>query len=1506
MIVTLFQESGIQCLALPEKASGRYPLEAEGGSLGCVEGVGGAWLLKLAPGFLWKGGEEGAAQEELKPLCFYVIQGKDGTQYSLFTEEATRDRQEYLKYCIRGEGSLELGREEENGVVLRNRFVSARHARLTYGPQGWFLEDLGSRNGTFVNGKRVQSCPLCCGDLIYIMGFRIVVGKFFLAFNHPDDSLEVRSPLLYPFQPQQPEASPAPRREEKEALFYCSPHFRRNPAEAKLSVDSPPQPNLPEQTPLALTLGPAVTMGLSSLMMASVAYINYLNGTADLLNTAPTIGMSGAMLCTTILWPLISRRSDRKRAERTEERRRQQYRAYLDKMREKIFAVKQEQETALKENVPPFSELERRVMERRRELWERTEGKDGFLTLCLGVGDLPAMLKLEGNSQRFSVEEDVLELDLARLLAEPKTLAGVPITQSLEEAPVWGVTGPRAESFAFTAQLVMQLAALHGYDEVKLAFVTPGGGEWEFARWLPHAWDGPSLRMTASTEEEVKALSSHLAGVLEERSTREGAAAGPWYVLVVADKGLADHLSVLQALLPQAGKCRMSVICADEQLQNLPRECAKVIELSGGKGILADSASGERLAFAPEPMPQDRPLRLSKALANIPLAGPEGGGSLPGMVSFLEMYRVGRCEHLNASSRWQENNPVHSLRAPVGVGEGGELFFLDLHEKLHGPHGLVAGMTGSGKSEFIITYILSLAVNFSPDEVAFILIDYKGGGLAGAFENTATGLRLPHLAGTITNLDGSAIQRSLVSIQSELRRRQAIFNEARQMTDEGTIDIYKYQRMYRGGQVKEPLPHLFVISDEFAELKAQQPEFMEQLISTARIGRSLGIHLILATQKPAGVVNDQIWSNSRFHVCLKVQEKADSMEMLRRPDAASLTETGRFYLQVGFNELFSLGQSAWSGAPYAPADQPEERRDDSVQLLDGLGRTVAEAKPGGGRAAGAATQVVAVVRYLAKTAEEEGKAAKPLWLPPLPNLLPLKKLEASYGWAMPQEELCPLAGEFDDPANQRKGLLTLPFPQCGNVLVLGMTGSGKTTFLQTVLGGVLQARGADALHVYLMDFGNESLQAFGEAPQVGGVLLAEDGDRVGTLFRLLAKELERRKKAFAPSGGTLSSYRKQGGQEPEILVVLHNYAAFSEQFEEQEEALYRLTRDSVRYGVYFLMTANSPGAVRYRLLQNFGMVLPLQLNDRTDYANLFGSTGGLCPAAVPGRGLVQLDALYEFQTAAAFQNPEEIRSFCAALRAEAKSFAPQVPYMPEKVDRTVFQGGGFGLERFPFGISRRELSPVCLNLKRRVATRLMAQGEEELRPLAEGAAELAASFLPGETFVWDGARLWQDGRLPSGLECLQQSFEEPVRALFQEMVYRNNTYKEEPREFPPRLYLLTGLSAVFEELSSDGADKLKVLLEKAEPHYGIYFLLCGTPREMGALESEAWYKRQVDQACGVWAGGGIADQYQLQLPSSRTELYAQPEPGFGYVVRRARPVLAKLLQGELWGGEDDE
>lgn len=268
------------------------------------------------------------------------------------------------------------------------------------------------------------------------------------------------------------------------------------------------------------------------------------------------------------------------------------------------------------------------------------------------------------------------------------------------------------------------------------------------------------------------------------------------------------------------------------------------------------------------------------------------------------MYGVERPEELNAADRWKKSNSIVTMKALVGFRNGNTPCYLDIHERYHGPHGLVAGTTGSGKSETLQTYILSLAVNFSPEDVGFFIIDYKGGGMANLFDN------LPHMIGSISNLSGNQIKRAMVSIQSENRRRQRIFAEY------GVNNINGYTALYKNGDTAEPVPHLFIIIDEFAELKREEPEFMKELISVAQVGRSLGVHLILSTQRPSGTVDENIWANSKFHLCLRVQDRQDSIDMLHRTEAAYLTQAGRCYLQVGNNEIFELFQSGWSGAAY--------------------------------------------------------------------------------------------------------------------------------------------------------------------------------------------------------------------------------------------------------------------------------------------------------------------------------------------------------------------------------------------------------------------------------------------------------------------------------------------------------------------------------------------------------------------------------------------------------------
>lgn len=431
---------------------------------------------------------------------------------------------------------------------------------------------------------------------------------------------------------------------------------------------------------------------------------------------------------------------------------------------------------------------------------------------------------------------------------------------------------------------------------------------------------------------------------------------------------------------------------------------------------------------------------FSRQLSNFKVWENASNAAIPDMLTFLDMYKTSRVEDLDMYHKWLENRTYESMRSLIGQKAGEQPVYLDIHEKYHGHHGLVAGTTGSGKSETLQTYILSLVLNYHPHEVAFILIDYKGGGMAQSF------IGLPHLAGVITNLGGNQTTRALLSINAEIKRRQRIFNEYK------IKHIDAYIELYRNGEAEEPMPHLLIIADEFAELKKEQPDFVRALVSAARVGRSLGINLILATQKPSGVVDDEIWSNTRFRICLRVADKQDSNEMLKRTDAAYITGTGRGFLQVGNDEIFDEFQSGWSGAPYTP-EVPfnDDSKAKAVIIgLTGKPEAVKKKKKKKGDNVKKFTQLDAMVQYAANLAEENHiKPLRQIWLPPLPGLFYLDDLELTWD----EKQIKLPVGLADDPQNQRQFPVYLDFIRDGHLLICGSAGSGKTSLVQTILYG---------------------------------------------------------------------------------------------------------------------------------------------------------------------------------------------------------------------------------------------------------------------------------------------------------------------------------------------------------------------------------------------------------------------------------------------------------------------
>ena len=545
---------------------------------------------------------------------------------------------------------------------------------------------------------------------------------------------------------------------------------------------------------------------------------------------------------------------------------------------------------------------------------------------------------------------------------------------------------------------------------------------------------------------------------------------------------------------------------------------------------------------------------------------------------------------------------------------------------------------------------------------------------------------LPHLLGTITNLDGAQSMRALASINAEIHRRERLFGEFE------VNHINQYQKKFKNGEATEPLPHLFLISDEFAELKVNQPDFIKELVSIARVGRSLGVHLILATQKPSGVVDDQIWSNSRFKIALKVADRSDSNEMLHTPDAAEITQTGRAYLQVGNNEVYELFQSAWSGADYQPDKDDMGIEDHTIYLINELGQyeilnedlsgleDVDEIKE-------VPTELDAIVHHIQLLCEEQEIPPVPQpWLPSLKERITLDELEEvqpAVAWAQ-EKPLSVLLGMADIPQAQKQEAVSINLSKDGHILLYGSPGTGKTTFLQTAGMDLARKFSPKALTMYLMDFGTNGLAPLSKLPQVADTMLLDQTEKISKFVRIMERELNRRKKLLADYGvGTLDLYRQASGQEePAIVILLDSYEAFKEEAYEAElfKLLVRISREGLSIGVHLLMTAGRQTNLRAQLYSNFKHQLSLPQNEAGEVRAIVGSTPlAMTMEDIKGRALMKREEVDVLQLALPVfgandtQVLNNLRQEVASLQEAWTGQRPSaIPMVPEELTMEEF------------------------------------------------------------------------------------------------------------------------------------------------------------------------------------------------------------------------------------------
>jgi len=1045
------------------------------------------------------------------------------------------------------------------------------------------------------------------------------------------------------------------------------------------------------------------------------------------------------------------------------------YTKYLDEQKALFETWKNKQIASLLADNPDIDsclklvqDCKVRKYEAAQRLWERSPEDQDFIYLRMGTGKLPTSFKVfPPEEPRLVLEKDPLIDDGIGLSNRYQFIDDLPVQLPLKLVGSAGIFGKERTSDLVRSALI-QLAAHHAPNEVKVIIVAPEEDEyaWRWTRWLPHVWsDDRKARYFLTDSASRHIVLSEIETLLQQRKNLYQEKQGskdlsvplPVYICIFADTNLwtgpdagpfGPFLDLVLKDGPSFGV--YSIFIAERRVQ-IPKTCGAVVKIETVRDGKQEECVGslemvglneQEVDFAPDTPDIKTAELFSRTLASIELESIFEAENLPRRATIVDLFGVRKVKDIQLENLWTNSTPYISLHAPIGLRSGNKIAKVDFQEAGRGDgfgsHGMIGGTTGTGKTQFLQTLILLMCAHYKPEYLNFILIDYKGGDLALGLE------KLPHLVGTLANVEKEGnqielIQRLFRSIDVEISRRKGILAGQ-------NINDYIREHMKNPNSM-EPLSHLFVIIDEFAEMILKNPvddpnkSLMKRLLSIGAIGRSIGVHLILATQNPGTVVGDDLRNNINTRICLRMGTRDASMQILRRADAyekIKKDEVGRAYIQVGNNDIFELIQAAWGGAPDGDDDNLSALPE--INLVDYIGaRSSAIAKDKRADETNKDnTQLKVLAKRISDLAKKIGSPEQQqVWLPVLPKEVNLEDLLPTKVWddiVQPNThvKLDPIIGLLDDPDNRRQEALRIDLTKDGHILIVGSPGTGKTTFLQTLISSLVFEHAPDTLALYLMDWGGRNLTFYESLPHVGAIVLPGENERVRRLLYYLLTLIEKRRKLFeSVDAKTISDYRLSSKDAiQDIVIVIDNLSAYVDTYKNQLsptgvvvelDILNQIAGEGGALGIHLVLTSSSVN-VPPKLRERISLVAALELNDNGDYIQVVGRTGGLYPTRdVPGRGIIRQNKIHEFQTALPAKgdnNPQRI----ATLKDEFKRIgdlwgtklkAFQIPPLDkillfEKLDQTVLPANKDDLKGLPIclgkTLSSPELSPFWIDL----------------------------------------------------------------------------------------------------------------------------------------------------------------------------------------------------------------
>ncbi|WP_030160092.1 type VII secretion protein EccC [Streptomyces sp. NRRL S-244] len=1094
--------------------------------------------------------------------------------------------------------------------------------------------------------------------------------------------------------------------------------------EARL-IEAPP--NLPEGKAgnIAMSLLPVAGV-MSSVVMMTVVRNSQFAALGALILVVTVVGSLGLVL------------SQRGKAQRTRRVQREAYLAYLEDLREELAAEERERARhADVLNPPPYALYD--IVRDPARLWERRRVDADFLRVRVGTGEMPVRdLKIGQQGSSVLTPPDRFMLNEASsLTARFRTGTELPLTVPLDRIGDISVVGPREDCLRVARALLVQTAAMHAPDDVAIALAVPGErlADWEWAKWMPHLLDTEQLdgpvaarRIAPSPEQlahrlgaELRRRASYAAEVRRGLSGKD-ALSMTSRLLVVAD-GHGEDAVELPRPDDAVGLREMGVTVLHllEQRIQEPGHVGVRITVEGSEVIIEDLREAEPISahgtvdeagipFAEGLARMLAPLRLSaESLIDAPLSGP---------VDFADLLGIDDVARLDLQSMWAPRGERAYLRVPIGISDSREPVLLDLKESSElgmGPHGLCVGATGSGKSELLRTLVLALVATHPPEDLALVLVDYKGGATFAPFAD------LPHVAGVITNLENQAglVERVHASLAGEVKRRQQVLKDAGNVAD---IGDYAALRADRRPDL-EPLPHLFVVIDEFGELLTAKPDFIDLFLSIGRIGRSIGVHLLLSSQRIEGGKLKGLDTYLSYRLGLRTFSADESRTVLDTTDAFHLPPLPGFgFLKVDTSHYERFKASYVSGAYRGPVQRVEDEDSGPLALEYEAFNTLS--KPDGQTPQESAarrretgpTELGVIVGQL----EHAAPPVRRIWLPPLPDAIPLDAVAGPLdvgprGMQLAKRRgrlMVPL-GLLDDPTKQWQGEWYLDLTVAGgHAAVIGGPQSGKTTLLRTLVLSLALTHTPQEVGVYGLDLVGGGLQALAGLPHVGGIAGRADRERAARTVEEVRNMLAAREELFRDHGiDSVEQLRTlhAAGRLPqlasaEIVLVIDGFGALRDDFEELDDAVVDILKRGSGYGIHVVAAMLRWNDVRIATQSNFGTRVELRLNDPGE-SSIERKLAETLSADEPGRVLTdgKLFAQVALPRTDGLADTSELG---AVLERAARTVratwsgetAQPVRVLPHVLEPHLLPGPVAEPRRVPIGLDQTALAPVMLDL----------------------------------------------------------------------------------------------------------------------------------------------------------------------------------------------------------------